>query len=129
MYGMRMRRSCAGATGRPGRHEYRSWAVVTRSTRATNGGGVDGTATMWGMSLAAVLAAACITLPAPAASTQLVTVQAAPGTTTATVRLWERHAGCWQRVAGPWRAHLGRSGLSAVKREGDGATPTGTFRL
>jgi len=84
---------------------------------------------MWGMSLAAVLAAACITLPAPAASTQLVTVQAAPGTTTATVRLWERHAGCWQRVAGPWRAHLGRSGLSAGKREGDGATPMGTFRL
>jgi L,D-peptidoglycan transpeptidase YkuD (ErfK/YbiS/YcfS/YnhG family) len=84
---------------------------------------------MWGMSLAAVLAAACITLPAPAGSAQLVTVQAAPGTTTATVRLWERRAGCWRRVAGPWRARLGRSGLSARKREGDGATPTGTFRL
>jgi L,D-peptidoglycan transpeptidase YkuD (ErfK/YbiS/YcfS/YnhG family) len=84
---------------------------------------------MWGMSVAAVLAAACVALPAPAGSTQLVTVQAPPGTTTATVRLWERRAGCWRRVAGPWRAHLGRSGLSAQKREGDGATPTGTFRL
>lgn len=81
------------------------------------------------MSLAAVLAAACATLPAPAGSTQLVTVQAAPGTTTATVLLWERRAGCWRRVAGPWSAHLGRSGLSARKREGDGATPTGTYRL
>jgi L,D-peptidoglycan transpeptidase YkuD (ErfK/YbiS/YcfS/YnhG family) len=84
---------------------------------------------MWGMSVAAVLAAACIALPAPAGSTQLVTVQAAPGTTIATVRLWERHSGCWRRVAGPWRAHLGRSGLSARKHEGDGATPTGTYRL
>lgn len=27
------------------------------------------------------------------------------------------------------RAALGRSGLTAVKREGDGATPVGTFRL
>jgi L,D-peptidoglycan transpeptidase YkuD (ErfK/YbiS/YcfS/YnhG family) len=84
---------------------------------------------MCGMSLAAVLAAACMTLPAPAGSTQLVTVQAALGTTSATVGLWERRAGCWQRVAGPWRAHLGRNGLRARKHEGDGATPTGTFGL
>jgi len=32
-------------------------------------------------------------------------------------------------VAGPWTARLGRGGLSSAKHEGDGATPTGTFRL
>jgi L,D-peptidoglycan transpeptidase YkuD (ErfK/YbiS/YcfS/YnhG family) len=81
------------------------------------------------VSLAAVLAAACVSLPAPAGATQLVTVQAPHGSTTAALRLWERRAGCWQKVAGPWTARLGRSGLSRAKREGDGATPTGTYRL
>ena len=81
------------------------------------------------VSVAALLAAACFTLPAPQGSMQLVTVQAAQGRTTATLRLWERRAGCWHRVAGPWRARLGRTGLTAQKREGDGATPTGTYRL
>ena len=81
------------------------------------------------VSLVAVLAAACVSLPAPAGSTQLVTVEAPRGTTTAVLRLWERRDGCWQKVAGPWTARLGRSGLSSAKREGDGATPTGTYRL
>jgi L,D-peptidoglycan transpeptidase YkuD (ErfK/YbiS/YcfS/YnhG family) len=58
-----------------------------------------------------------------------VTVQAQPGSTIASIRLWVRHGACWRRVAGPWQARLGRSGLSARKREGDGATPTGTFLL
>jgi L,D-peptidoglycan transpeptidase YkuD (ErfK/YbiS/YcfS/YnhG family) len=62
-------------------------------------------------------------------SSQLVTVQAPPGSTYATLALWTRHGTCWRRVAGPWQARLGRSGLSAHKREGDGATPTGTFPI
>lgn len=66
----------------------------------------------------------------PASSTQLVTVAASGyGTTIASLELWERRGTCWLRVAGPWQARLGRSGLSAHKREGDGATPTGTYRL
>jgi L,D-peptidoglycan transpeptidase YkuD (ErfK/YbiS/YcfS/YnhG family) len=81
------------------------------------------------VSLAALLAAACTVLPAPAGSTQLVTVTAPPGATSAALRLWQRRDGCWRPVAGPWTARLGRSGLSRHKREGDGATPVGTFRL
>ena len=81
------------------------------------------------VSLAAVLASACLALHAPSGSTQLVTVQAPRHATTASLSIWSRRGACWQRVAGPWRAHLGRGGLSAHKREGDGATPTGTFRL
>jgi L,D-peptidoglycan transpeptidase YkuD (ErfK/YbiS/YcfS/YnhG family) len=81
------------------------------------------------VSLAAAVAATCLALHAPAGSTQLVTVQAPPRATTATLSLWTRRAGCWHRVAGPWLAHLGRSGLSSRKREGDGATPAGTYWL
>jgi L,D-peptidoglycan transpeptidase YkuD (ErfK/YbiS/YcfS/YnhG family) len=51
------------------------------------------------------------------------------GTTRAAVRLWRRDGDCWQRVAGPWTARLGRSGVSAQHREGDGTTPVGTFPL
>ena len=78
--------------------------------------------------------AAALTCSAPAtvpvSSTQLVTVTASGyGTTIASLELWQRRGGCWRRVAGPWRAWLGRSGMSAHKREGDGATPVGTYRL
>lgn len=80
------------------------------------------------MSLAAILAAvACF--PGTQGSSQLVTVQAAPHATTATLSAWTRSGSCWRRVAGPWQARLGRTGLSAHKREGDGATPTGTYRF
>jgi L,D-peptidoglycan transpeptidase YkuD (ErfK/YbiS/YcfS/YnhG family) len=66
----------------------------------------------------------------PAGTTQLVTVSASGyGATVASLELWQRDGRCWRRVAGPWQAHLGRSGISADKREGDGATPTGTYRL
>ena len=81
------------------------------------------------VSVAALLAAACVSLHAPAGSTQLVTVQAPPGATAGTLSTWERRGGCWRRAAGPWTARLGRTGLSAHKREGDGATPTGTYRI
>jgi L,D-peptidoglycan transpeptidase YkuD (ErfK/YbiS/YcfS/YnhG family) len=78
--------------------------------------------------------AAALTCGAPVAtpsgSTQLVTVSASGyGTTVASLELWQRSGGCWRRVGGPWQARLGRSGLSAHKREGDGATPAGTYRL
>ena len=53
-------------------------------------------------------------------SSQLVTVQAPAHSTYASLSLWRRDGACWRRVAGPWQARLGRSGLSAHKREGDG---------
>jgi L,D-peptidoglycan transpeptidase YkuD (ErfK/YbiS/YcfS/YnhG family) len=76
---------------------------------------------------AALVAAACFA--GTGSSTQLVTVQAPPHATAATLSVWTRSGSCWRRVAGPWRARLGRSGLSAHKHEGDGATPTGTYRI
>ena len=45
--------------------------------------------------------------------------------TTATLTVSE----CGRRVLGPWRARVGRNGLSAHHREGDGTTPTGTFGI
>jgi L,D-peptidoglycan transpeptidase YkuD (ErfK/YbiS/YcfS/YnhG family) len=83
-------------------------------------------------SLAALLlparASACRAASGDAA--QLVTVEAATQkATTAAVRLWERRGACWVAVAGPWRAHVGRAGLSAHHREGDGTSPAGTFRI
>jgi L,D-peptidoglycan transpeptidase YkuD (ErfK/YbiS/YcfS/YnhG family) len=80
------------------------------------------------MSVAAI-AAAVACFAGTQGSTQLVTVQAPQRATTATLSVWTRNGSCWRRVAGPWQARLGRSGLSAHKREGDGATPTGTYRF
>jgi L,D-peptidoglycan transpeptidase YkuD (ErfK/YbiS/YcfS/YnhG family) len=45
--------------------------------------------------------------------------------TTATLTVTE----CGRRVFGPWRARVGRNGLSAHRREGDGTTPIGTFAI
>jgi L,D-peptidoglycan transpeptidase YkuD (ErfK/YbiS/YcfS/YnhG family) len=45
--------------------------------------------------------------------------------TTATLTVRE----CGRRVFGPWRARVGRNGLSARHREGDGTTPTGTYAI
>ena len=67
--------------------------------------------------------------PQPAGR-QLVTVQAATARTTfATLRTWRRARGCWHPVAGPFVARVGYNGLSGNRREGDGTTPTGTFRI
>jgi L,D-peptidoglycan transpeptidase YkuD (ErfK/YbiS/YcfS/YnhG family) len=71
----------------------------------------------------------CLRLTGAGSATQLVTVQGAAGRTTATLGLWRRSQDCWRRVAGPWRARVGRTGISTSKREGDGATPAGTYRL
>ncbi|HEY8704611.1 MAG TPA: L,D-transpeptidase family protein [Gaiellaceae bacterium] len=87
-------------------------------------------AASWAAALTAPCPGAVNRLPGTQSATQLVTVTAsAYGTTTASLELWQRRGGCWRHVAGPWRAWLGRSGLSAHKREGDGATPAGTYRL
>jgi L,D-peptidoglycan transpeptidase YkuD (ErfK/YbiS/YcfS/YnhG family) len=82
------------------------------------------------MSVAALLAAGTLLCSGPSASgQQLVTVHARPGATIASLALWQRRGACFRRVAGPWTAELGSSGLSSHKREGDGATPTGTYRF
>jgi L,D-peptidoglycan transpeptidase YkuD (ErfK/YbiS/YcfS/YnhG family) len=62
-------------------------------------------------------------------ASQLVTVQAARGSTYAALSLWMPQGSCWRRVAGPWQARIGRGGLSSTKREGDGATPTGVYPI
>lgn len=82
------------------------------------------------MSLAALLASGALLCPGPTGTQQLVTVQAPVHATLGTLTLWQQSSGsCFRRVEGPWRVQLGRSGLSTHKREGDGATPTGTFRF
>jgi L,D-peptidoglycan transpeptidase YkuD (ErfK/YbiS/YcfS/YnhG family) len=66
----------------------------------------------------------------PPATRQVIVVRApALRTTYATTYLWQRRGECWRRVAGPWTARVGRSGLSARHVEGDGTTPTGTYAL
>jgi L,D-peptidoglycan transpeptidase YkuD (ErfK/YbiS/YcfS/YnhG family) len=45
--------------------------------------------------------------------------------TTATLTVRE----CGKRVFGPWRARVGRNGLTAQRPEGDGTTPIGTFGI
>ena len=77
-----------------------------------------------------LLAALCVSFPSAGTARQLVTVDAQSlAATAAVVRLWERSGTCWRPVAGPWSARVGRHGLSARHREGDGTTPLGTFAL
>jgi L,D-peptidoglycan transpeptidase YkuD (ErfK/YbiS/YcfS/YnhG family) len=54
---------------------------------------------------------------------QQVVVAGRIGSSDATLTL----TACGKTVAGPWAAHVGRSGLAATRREGDGTTPTGIF--
>jgi L,D-peptidoglycan transpeptidase YkuD (ErfK/YbiS/YcfS/YnhG family) len=87
-------------------------------------------AATWAAALTAPCPGAVAHIPGTAAATQLVTVtSSSAGATTASLELWQRRSGCWRHVAGPWQAWLGRSGISTRKREGDGATPSGTYRL
>ncbi len=59
---------------------------------------------------------------------QLVTVIAPrSSSSTASVETFERIAGCWVRVGGPYPALVGVHGLSAHHHEGDGTTPEGLF--
>ena len=92
-----------------------------------------------GVQLAALVlgAASCpanlandLAAPAPAASQQLITVEAATSRATyATAQLWVRVSGCWTSADGPYTARVGRKGLRKNKREGDGSTPAGTFAI
>jgi len=69
-------------------------------------------------------------LETPAAARQLITVEGMVARTTyATLRTWRRAGTCWVAAAGPYTARLGRNGLSSNRREGDGTTPTGTYRI
>ena len=69
-------------------------------------------------------------LETPATAKQLITVEAKVARTTyATLRTWRRAGTCWVAVAGPYTARVGQNGLSASRREGDGTTPTGMFRI
>jgi L,D-peptidoglycan transpeptidase YkuD (ErfK/YbiS/YcfS/YnhG family) len=67
--------------------------------------------------------------------TQLVTVAAASyGATYASLTAYAWHPGApggWRTVFGPWTARLGTAGLAppGQKREGDGRTPSGTYRF
>lgn len=78
-------------------------------------------------------------LPAP--SSQCV-VGTADGWNSSHVTLaaYEKRGGKWQRVMGPWKGRLGKSGLvwgsgihpaqgGATKKEGDGRAPAGVFRI
>jgi L,D-peptidoglycan transpeptidase YkuD (ErfK/YbiS/YcfS/YnhG family) len=49
----------------------------------------------------------------------------APRATTATLTV----SACGKRLLGPWRARIGRNGVSPHHREGDGTTPLGTFGI
>jgi len=60
---------------------------------------------------------------------QFVTVVAVRGSTVASVALWSKSKACMRRVAGPWPAEIGRSGLFQHKVEGDGSTPVGTYAI
>jgi len=66
----------------------------------------------------------------PATARQLITVEANVARTTyATLRTWRRAGTCWVAAAGPYTSRVGRNGLSSDRREGDGTTPTGTYRI
>jgi L,D-peptidoglycan transpeptidase YkuD (ErfK/YbiS/YcfS/YnhG family) len=63
---------------------------------------------------------------------QLVTVTTPGyGATYATFTAYRGRAGRWHRVFGPWTARIGRNGFAPPgrKREGDGRTPSGSFRF
>ena len=85
--------------------------------------------------LASTFAAACPAdlangLETPASARQLITVEAKVARTTyAELRTWQKRGACWVAAAGPYTARLGRNGLSSNRREGDGTTPTGTYRI
>jgi L,D-peptidoglycan transpeptidase YkuD (ErfK/YbiS/YcfS/YnhG family) len=51
------------------------------------------------------------------------------GQTTATFTAYQRTAGGWRQVFGPWTADIGYNGFAppGAKREGDGRTPSGAY--
>jgi L,D-peptidoglycan transpeptidase YkuD (ErfK/YbiS/YcfS/YnhG family) len=86
--------------------------------------------------LLAALAAACPANLAtelrvqPAGAQQLVTVHVPTARSThASLRVWRREGACWRLAGGPYAARVGFNGVRADRREGDGTTPSGTFRI
>ena len=67
-------------------------------------------------------------LPADTAQVIVVTSDT-PECITGSVALYTKADTRWSRTAGPFAAVLGRSGMGADKKEGDGTTPTGTYAL
>src|SRR5438876_6297396 len=68
--------------------------------------------------------------PPPPASSQLITIAAQNARASyAIARTWTRADGCWAPTNGPYTARVGRNGIRRDKREGDGTTPAGTFRI
>ena len=70
--------------------------------------------------------------PAPSQVRQLVSVVAAgPWSTTARLTLWQRRTGTspWQQVGPAVTVRLGRAGLTRHPREGQAATPLGSYSL
>jgi L,D-peptidoglycan transpeptidase YkuD (ErfK/YbiS/YcfS/YnhG family) len=63
--------------------------------------------------------------------TQVISVTNTSWSSTyATVRAWEKQSnGSWRQVFGPWTARVGRNGFGSPKREGDGQSPVGAFRV
>jgi L,D-peptidoglycan transpeptidase YkuD (ErfK/YbiS/YcfS/YnhG family) len=67
--------------------------------------------------------------PQPTGS-QLLTVESATTRAThATLRAWRRVDGCWRAASAPLPARVGRNGIRRDRREGDGTTPIGLFRI
>ncbi len=66
----------------------------------------------------------------PTSARQLITVEAKVARTTyASLRTWRRANGCWVAVGRRRGARVGKNGLSPDRREGDGTTPTGVYRI
>jgi L,D-peptidoglycan transpeptidase YkuD (ErfK/YbiS/YcfS/YnhG family) len=70
-----------------------------------------------------------VTADCPPAPQRILVVAPAARSTTATLRLVAGSGRCLRVLAGPWPARVGRNGLSAHHREGDGTTPLGSFRI
>lgn len=71
-----------------------------------------------------------LAIPPPQTSQQLITVEGSTARSTyATAKLWKRSDGCWVSAGGSYTARVGRNGIRANKREGDGATPAGTLPI
>ena len=62
---------------------------------------------------------------AHACAQRITVVAATPRATYAQLSLTE----CGRAAGGPWTARIGLAGVSAHRREGDGTTPLGTFRM
>jgi L,D-peptidoglycan transpeptidase YkuD (ErfK/YbiS/YcfS/YnhG family) len=88
---------------------------------------VAGLLSLAGVSASSALADAS---PAPAGSSQLITVSApSSASTTATLTAWQRGSdGTWRVAIGPVAAHVGATGIGRAS-EGSQHTPAGTFPL